>query len=132
MIHFLHRQHFVKLLCKPKDQVARENKNNIFCEIDCRNCKSVYFWWIQTLFKTAFRWTQKVVRNCDCEKNETAKSCWEADSKFSWDQEKVPNRKSRLVLRKMKETIHSLKNRNHVNKISYIISLSEIWLPSLR
>ena len=30
-----------KLLCKPKDQVATENKNNIVYEIDCSNCEAV-------------------------------------------------------------------------------------------
>ena len=31
--------------------------------------------------------------------------------------------------RKIKETIHSLQNRYHINKISY--KLPEIWLPNL-
>ena len=30
-----------KLLCKPKDRIATENKNNIVCEIDCSNCEAV-------------------------------------------------------------------------------------------
>ena len=32
-----------KLLCKPKDRVAIEDKNNIAYEIDCSNCQAVYF-----------------------------------------------------------------------------------------
>ena len=32
-----------KLLCKPKDQVATEDKNNNVYETDCNNCKAVYF-----------------------------------------------------------------------------------------
>ena len=32
-----------KLLCKPKDRVATEDKNNIFYEIDCSNCQAVFF-----------------------------------------------------------------------------------------
>ena len=32
-----------KLLCKPKDPVATEDKNNIAHEIDCSNCEAVYF-----------------------------------------------------------------------------------------
>ena len=32
-----------KPLCKPKDRVATENKNNIIYEIDCSNCEAVYF-----------------------------------------------------------------------------------------
>ena len=33
----------LKLLCKPKDQEATEDKNNIVYEIDCSNCEAVYF-----------------------------------------------------------------------------------------
>ena len=32
-----------KLLCKTKDRVATEDKNNIVYEIDCNNCEAVYF-----------------------------------------------------------------------------------------
>ena len=42
------------------------------------------------------------------------------------DQKKVNYRKSRLIPRKIKETIHSLKNPNHIDKISCM--LPEIWL----
>ena len=31
---------FQKLLCKPKDRVATDDKNN---KIDCKNCKAIYF-----------------------------------------------------------------------------------------
>ena len=31
------------LLCKPKNQVAAEDKNNIAYEIDCSNCETVFF-----------------------------------------------------------------------------------------
>ena len=51
-------------------------------------------------------------------------------TKYSWDQKKVVYRKSRLIPRKIKEIIHSLKNPNHLSKISYM--LPEIWLPNLR
>ena len=49
---------------------------------------------------------------------------------FSWDQKKVVDGDSRLFPRKIKQTIHSLKNPNHINRISY--KLPEIWLPNLR
>ena len=32
-----------KLLCKPKNRIATEDKNNIVYEIDCSNCEAVYF-----------------------------------------------------------------------------------------
>ena len=32
-----------KLLCKPKDRVVTEDRNNIVYEINCNNCEAVYF-----------------------------------------------------------------------------------------
>ena len=63
-------------------------------------------------------------------KNEIPEHCWEADHNFSWNQKKVVDRESRLIPRKIKETIHTSENPNHINKISYM--LPEIWLPNLR
>ena len=120
-----------KLLCKPKDRVAKEDKNNIVYEIDCSNCKVVYFGESKRSLKSRSDEHKRSVRNCECDKNEIAgKHCWEADHSFSWDQKKVVDRESALIPRKIKETIHSLTNPNHINKISYM--LPEIWLPNLR
>ena len=118
-----------KLLCKPKDRVATEDKNNIVYEIDCSNCEAVYFSESKRSFKLRSDEHKRSVRNCDYDKNEFAKHCWEADHNFSWDQKKVIARENRLVPRKIKETIHPLKNPNHINKISYM--LPQIWLPNL-
>ena len=101
-------------------------KNNIVYEIVCSNCLAVYF--------AESKWSLKPRsdehRNCNCDKNEFAKHCWEPDRNFTWDQKKVNDRESRLVPRKTKETIHSLKNPNHTNKIFYM--LPEICHPNLR
>ena len=61
---------------------------------------------------------------------EIANHCWEADHKFRWDHKKVVDMESKLIPRKIKETTHSLKNPNHINKISYM--LLEIWFHNLR
>ena len=121
---------FRKLLCKPKDRVATENKNNIVYKIDCSNDEAVYFGESKRSLKSRSDEHKRSVRNCDCDKNEIAKHCWEADQNFSWDQKKVTDRESRLIPRKIKEAIHSLKSPNHIKKISYM--LSEIWLPNSR
>ena len=52
-----------------------------------------------------------------------------ADHNFSWNQEKVVDTENSLIPRKIKETIHSLKNSNHINKISYM--LPEMWVTNL-
>ena len=113
-----------KLLCKPKDRVASKNKNNIVYEIDCSNCEAVYFGESKRSLKS--RSDEHKISASDCDKNEITKHCWEADHNFNWDQKKVIDRESWLIPRKIKETIHSLKNPNHINM------LPEIWLPNLR
>ena len=110
-----------KLLRRPKDWVAAEDKNNIVYEIDCSNCQVVYFGESKRSLKSRSDEHKRSVRNCNCDKNEIAKHCWEADHNFNWDQKKVIDRESRLIPRKIKETIHSLKNPNHINKISYML-----------
>ena len=117
-----------KLLCKPKDWVVTEDKNNIIYQIDSSNCEAAYFGESKRSLRSRSDEHKRSVRNCDCDKNEIAKHCWEADHNFNWDQKKV-YRKSRLIPGKIEETIHSLKNPNRINKVSYM--LPEIWLPKL-
>ena len=119
-----------KLLSKPKDRVATEDKSKIVYEIDCSNCEAVYFGEFKRSLKLHSDEHKRSVRNCDCDKNEIAKQCWEADHNFNYDQKKVIDRESRLIPRQIKKSIHSLKNPNHINKVSYM--LPEIWLPNLR
>ena len=104
-----------KLLCKPKDSVATGDKNNIVYEIDCSNCETVSFDGFRV--KIAFRWTQKIFKDCDWENNEIAKHCFH---NFSWDQKKVVDKGSRLISKKSKETINSLKNPSYINKFSFM------------
>ena len=37
---------------------------------------------------------KRSVRNCNCDKNEIAKHCWEADHNFNWNQKKVIDKES--------------------------------------
>ena len=78
-----------KLLYKPKDRVATEDKNNIISEIDCSNCEAVFFGESKRSLKWHSDEHKKSVRNCNCEINEITKHCWEGDYSFSWDQKKV-------------------------------------------
>ena len=119
-----------KLLCKLKDRLATQDKNNTVYEIECSNCEAVYFGESKRSLKSRSDEHKRSVRNCDCKKNEIVKHCWEADHNFSWDQKKFVDRESRLIPRKIQENIHSLKNPNYINKIFYM--LPEIWLPNLR
>ena len=119
-----------KLLCKPKDWVVTEDKNNIIYQIDSSNCEAVYFGESKRSLRSRSDEHKRSVRNCDYDKNEIAKHCWEADHNFNWDQKIVIDREIRLIFRKIKETLHSLRNSNHINKVFYM--LREIWLSNLR
>ena len=103
-----------QLLDKPKNRVATKDKSNMVYKIDCSDCEAVYFcepkwslkWWSDE---------HKIfTKSCDCEKNQITKHSWEEDHNFSWDQKKFVDWESRLMYRKIKETIHSLKNCNNV------------------
>ena len=56
-----------KLLCKLKDWVTAEDKNNIVYEKDCSNCKAVYFVESKRSLKSRSDEHKRSVRNCDCE-----------------------------------------------------------------
>ena len=66
-----------KLLCKLKDPVATEDKNNIVYEIDYSNCQAVYFSESKRPLKSRSDEHKRPIRNCNCDKNEIAKHCWE-------------------------------------------------------
>ena len=48
---------------------------------------------------------------------------------MNWEERKVIDAKPYIYARKIKETIHSIKDKNHINSISY--NLPEIWIPNL-
>ena len=58
-----------KLFCKPKDWVHTEDKNNIASEIDCSNCKAVYFGESKQFLKPQSDECKRSVNNWDCENN---------------------------------------------------------------
>ena len=53
-----------KLLCKPKDRVATEDKNNIVYGIDCSNCQAVYIGESKWSLKSRSDEQKRYVRNC--------------------------------------------------------------------
>ena len=61
-----------KLICKPKDWVAAEDKNNIVYETDCSNCETVYFSESKRPLKSCSDEHKGSVWNCDFVKNEIA------------------------------------------------------------
>ena len=121
---------FRKRLCKPKNQRATEDKNNIVYEIDCSNCEAVYFGKSKRSLKSRSDEHKWSVRNCGFERNKIAKHCWKADHDFSQDHKRVADKESRLIPPKIKEIIHSLNDANHIKEFFYM--LCEIWLANIQ
>ena len=67
-----------KLLCKPNDRVATEDKNNIVYEIDYSKCEAVYLGESNQSLKSRSDKHKRLFRNCNCDKNKIPKHCWEA------------------------------------------------------
>ena len=74
-----------KNLCKPKDQVATEDKNKIVYEIDFSKWEAVYFGESKRSLKSRSDEHKRSTRNCVCDKNEIVRYYWEADHNFSCD-----------------------------------------------
>ena len=72
---------FRKLLCKPKNGMATESKINIAYDIDCSNCEAIFFRKSKPYLNSCSHEHKRSAKNCDCEKNETAKHCREAGIK---------------------------------------------------
>ena len=49
--------------------------------------------------------TKDLLGTVDCEKNKITRHYWEADHNFSYDQKKAVGTESRLISKKIKETI---------------------------
>ena len=97
---------------------AKEDKNNTPYEIDCSNCKTVYFGESKWSLKAHPDEQKRCIRNCNCKKNKIAKHYPEADHNFSWNQKKVVVWESRIIPSKIKKTVESSKNPDHINQIS--------------
>ena len=61
---------------------------------------------------------------------ETVDHCWKYIHDFNWENKKIMDYEANTITRKIKETIHSLSNNNHINGISY--RLPHIWFPALK
>ena len=70
------------------------------------------------------------VKNSDTTVNETDYHCWKFENKFDWEKNTIIDKKYNRVSREVKETMNSVKDKNHMNNISY--ALTSIWLQTLQ
>ena len=55
---------------------------------------------------------------------------WTKDHQFNRNEKEIIDQEKGWIARKIKETIHSIKNDKHINSTSY--NLADIWLPGVR
>ena len=103
--------------------------------IECSNCEAVYLGESKRSLKSRSNEQKRSVRNCDCDKNDTANHCWEAVHNLTGIRGKLLDREGRLISRKTKETINFWKNPNQIFKkfptcfLKYIFLIySSSWL----
>ena len=119
-----------KTLSNPKDKIEKGKQNNIVYKIPCADCNAVYIGESKRSFDQRSKEHVRAVTNGDVDKNEIADHSWKLDHKFDWENKIIIDREQNWRVRKIKETIHSISDKNHINSISY--SLPEIWLPALK
>lgn len=117
------------MLSHPKDPVEANKQNNIVYKIPCGDCNAVYIGESKRTLDQRSKEHARAVRNGDIEKNEIADHSWKYNHRFDWEKKTIIDREQNMVSRKIKETIHSINDRNHINSISY--SLPDIWIPAL-
>ena len=116
-------------LSHPKDPVDKNKQNNIVYKIPCDDCNAVYIGESKRTLEKRASEHERAVRNGDLEKNKIAHHCWTSDHRFNFDNKTIIDRETNMTTRKIKETIHSISDPNHINSISY--ELADIWLPAL-
>ena len=119
-----------KSLSKPKDKVPLDKQNNIVYQIPCNDCPATYIGESKRTFDQRSKEHKRAVKNGDTEKNEIADHCWSQNHSMNWENRKIIDRETYTTARKIKETIHSIADNNHINSISYV--LPDIWLPNLQ
>ena len=118
------------LLLHVKDPVPLEQKNNIVYKYDYKDREAVYFGESKRTIAERTKEHTRAVRAADTRRYETADHCWKYNHDFDWENKKIVDYETNTTTRKIKETIHSLSNDNHINGISY--RLPHIWFPALK
>ena len=93
-------------------------------------CEAVYFGESKRTIAERTKEHIRAVRASDTRRYETADHCWKYTHDFDWENKKIMDYEADTTTRKIKETVHSLSNNNHINEIPY--RLPHIWFPALK
>ena len=90
-------------------------QSKVVYQIPCNDCEAVYIGETKRTLVQRVQEHKRVVRNADTSKNETADHSWTKDHQFNYNEKKIIDQEKGWIARKMKETIHSIKNDKHIN-----------------
>ena len=128
---FYSKETLRKQLSKPKDKVPLDDRNNIVYKIPCSDCNASYIGETKRSFSVRKKEHESNVRNGHTETSKVAKHCWSNDHRMNLDEMKVIDSEPYTWSRKVKETIHSIREgeNRYFNDISY--HLPAIWIPNI-
>ena len=106
----------------PKDKIEKGKQNNIVYKIPCADCNAVYIGESKRSFDQRSKEHVRAVKNGDVDKNEIADHSWKLDHKFDWENKIIIDREQNWRVRKIKETIHSISDKNHINTLLALIT----------
>ena len=106
------------LLSHAKDHIPSEQRNNIVYKYDCKDCEAVYFGESKRTLTERTKEHTRAVRAADTRRYETADHYWKYNHDCDCENKKIMDYEANTTARKIKETIHSLSNNNHINGIS--------------
>ena len=86
--------------------------------------------WIIVEKQLTTKWHTRAESAADTRRYETANHCWKYNHDFDWENKKIMDYETNTTARKIKETIHSFSNNNHINRISH--RLPPILFPALK
>ena len=115
------------LLSHTKDHVPSEQRSNTVYKYDCKDCEAVHFGESKQTFAQR---TKECTRAVRARRYKIADHFWKYNHDFDGKNKKIMDYETNTTTRKIKETIHSLSNNNHINGISY--RLPHIWFPAMK
>ena len=80
----------------------------------CKDCEAVYFGESKRTLAERTKKHTRAVRAADNRRYETA-HCWKYSHDFNWENKKIMDYEANTAARKIKETIHLLRDNIHIN-----------------
>ena len=126
--HFTQLQHYVHFYHMQKILYPQSKETTLSINMTAKT-EAVYFGESKGTIALRTKEYTRAVRAADTRRYETADHCWKYNHDLDWENKKIIDYETNTT-RKIKETIHSLSNNNHISGMSH--GLPHIWFPALK